>query len=134
MSAWISGFLGLALSLWIGTSVLSLEQNDVLWAIVGSNLGGLIGATLTLRAEKVPQLKATLLRGAAGTWAFLAVLYFSILLALAPVMRERNAFFWLVVPVIMSSGLMLNWFFGPLQDWFFRRSNAIGDENLQSES
>lgn len=122
LAALTTGTLSSVLVFVIGKGVLSLDSGDLLLAIFGSNLGGLIGGTLTLQAEKVSWIKNHILRGALPTWSLLVALYFVTLLGVAPAMRELRNFLWLVFPVIMTSGLMIPHVFGPVQDWLMRRS------------
>jgi|GEM_PF-4314643 len=121
MAAWIVGGCGTFLVGWIGYEKLGISlSNSLLW--VGySNFLALAGALLTLQLEKIVWIKRTLLRGAAGTWGFLTLFYFGLLLLLIPLLREWQVISWMFVPLMMSTGLMMNPFFGPIQDALVRR-------------
>jgi hypothetical protein len=122
MVAWIAGFLGSAFCLGIGVLKLGYSPAEVLWWIGAANLMGVVGPMMTLRAEQSPGFKSRVLSGRWQTWIFLLVTYFGGLLLLVPALQEAQVFFWVVVPLLMSTGLMLNPIFGPLRDWMVRNA------------
>lgn len=122
MAAWIVGGCGAFLVGWIGYGKLEIPLSVSLLWVAYSNFVALAGVLLTLQFEKVVWIKRTFLRGAGGTWGFLSLFYFGLLLLLIPSLRELRAFAWMIVPLTMSTGLMLNPFLGPIQDTLVRRS------------
>lgn len=122
MAAWITGGLGTVLV--VGLASLRFQipiATSLVWVGI-SNLVALVAVLWTLRLEKIGWLKRTLLFGSLKTWAFFVTVYFGFLLGLIPPLREWNLLLWMVMPLVMSTGLMLNPLFGPIQDALVRRS------------
>jgi hypothetical protein len=119
-SALINGFIGLGLSLWIGTQALDFSAKDIIYFVVISNFASVISLILTLAAEKNPWLKKTFLNHTLKTWAMLATLYYSILLFFCPLLRSTHALLYLSLPLILSTGFGIL-AFGPIQDQIVRK-------------
>lgn len=132
MAAFLIGLIGVATSLAIGNLHLGIEVSDIFRAVLASNLAGLIGGTLTLSAERVGWIRARILTRGYRTWALLSVLYFGISLAGAPILRDSLVLAQLALPLIMSTGLMLNALFGPVQDWLMHRRQFKENPALRS--
>jgi hypothetical protein len=120
VSAWVNGFIGLFVSLGLGTQILGFSVGDCLRLIVGSNFAGFTALLLILIGEGFPGIKRTLLRHGGWTWFFFASLYLGLLLGPAPELRSWRPFWILIVPLILSTGFIIL-LFGPIQDWRVRR-------------
>lgn len=130
MAAWMIGGLGSVGVAWVGYQKFGVTLGTILYWIGLSNLCALIGGVLTLRLEKVSWCKRTLLRGSNRTWAFLLIFYFASLLLFAPGLRDLRILTSEIVPLLMSTGLMLNPFMGPIQDYLVRRAQR--EERLRA--
>ena len=130
MAAWIVGGSGVLLSLWVGCYHFAFSVPEILFWIGVSNLAAFAGVLLTLQLEKVAWIKAYFLAGTARTWGFLTLVYFGVLLAPAPELREWPVLSWMFFPLLMSTGLMIPPFLGPAQDWIVR--NAQRRERLKT--
>lgn len=124
MVAWGIGITGLALSAWLGITTFGWQAREVAISVGAANLAALVSGLLVLRLEKVRWIKAHVLTRSLKTWAVLAALFFGLLLALAPPLRVEGVLLRQLIPLLMSTGLMLNPVFGPVQDWLTRRAQA----------
>lgn len=122
MTAWMIGGLGSVGVAWLGYQKFGVSLGTSLFWIALSNLSGLLAGILTLCLEKISWCKRTLLRGSSRTWAFLLFFYFALLLLFAPGLRDLRVLTWEIVPLLMSTGLMLNPLMGPIQDYLVRRA------------
>jgi len=113
--ACVNAFLGLLLTIGIGTQVLDLALTDSLRDVLASNVAGLISLLLVLKGQATPWVRRRILTRSLVTWVFLVGIYFSLLLAFAPALRDPQIFIWLVLPLILSLGFIIM-LFGPLQD------------------
>ncbi|MEK6578181.1 MAG: hypothetical protein AABZ55_03055 [Bdellovibrionota bacterium] len=121
--AFFNGLVGFSATVIVGIRVLGMTLGQILIVWIISLMAGLISLFSTLAAERNHWLKTQILRGSLLTWGFLVVVYFGILLALAPQMRNVDHLVWLSVPLIAGQGwaIML---FGPIQDRIVRRSQT----------
>ena len=115
IAAFMSGILGLSLSLGLGMGRLALTGPEVIGALLVSNLAGLLSLILTLQAEQVPWIQKYFLNRTLKTWTLLATIYFGILLGALPYLRSIHVLVILAFPLILSTGFCL-FFFGPIQD------------------
>lgn len=121
MSAWINGFIGVFATFMIGTYRLEMTASEIVQCIVASLISGLIAPILILKAEKTPWIRKYVLTRSLKTWAFFVGIYFGVLLALAPSLREVECLTWLAMPLIMSTGFSIL-VFGPIQDRLVARA------------
>ena len=119
LSALISGTFGAALTYWVGTRYCGLGWVDCLWAILASNGAGFFALLLTLALERRPAIRRVLLGSALRTWAALAILYVSFMVALDPALRSLSVVAALVLPLIWATGFMLP-LWGHAQDGVIR--------------
>ena len=126
-AALLNGFMGFWLTLLISRGSLQLELSDALLSLFASNFAGLVALVLTLRIERRLERFKIWLNRSFVTWSVLITLYFSILLACAPVLREGKVLLSLLLPLILSTGFSLI-VFGPIQDFLVRREqrNQLG--------
>ncbi len=122
MAAWFVGGLGTLLAGWLGYRELGTSITDVAIWVGISNAVALVGGLLTLQLEKISWIKETLLAGTFRTWVFIVCFYFGFLLILIPELREVRALAWMTPPLLMSTGLMINPLFGPIQDQIVRNA------------
>lgn len=133
MAAWIIGVVGAALSFWMGSN-LGFSSGEVALQVAATNLAAFAGGILTLQAEKVTWVKTWVIPDGVRTWLFLAMLYGGIQLAMAPGLRDWEIYLRMALPLVMTTGLMLNPCFGPAQDWLVRRSQRRTREQAVSAS
>lgn len=119
--AFFIGLFGLLSVGIIGSQVLALSFGEILFIWTVSLITGLFSLLTTLAAERNTWVKNHILRGSVLTWAFLVILYFGILLALAPQIRDVENLIWLFLPLMVAHGWTLL-IFGPIQDQIVRRS------------
>ena len=120
-AAWINGFLGVALTSYVGTQVLGLHWEAPLRCILATNIAGLAALLITLRAEKTPWMRSRVIYRPLWTWVLFLSVYFGTLLGFAPEMRVGRQFAWLILPVILSTGFAIL-VFGPIQDRLVARA------------
>jgi hypothetical protein len=120
IAAVINGSVGVILTIILGTEVLHLNFNDLILCLAASNLAALISVLTTLHAEKVLWIRQRWLNRSAKTWALLVSLYFGILLAASPSLRNIQSLIYLALPLILSTGFAIL-VFGPIQDFIVRR-------------
>jgi len=113
--ALLNGFIGLVSGLLIGTLLLGLEPIDILICLLVSDLAALVALLSTLCAERSVILKKFWFRRSYQTWSILLILYFGILLAACPVLRNWKNFFGMLAPMIFATGFSII-VFGPIQD------------------
>jgi hypothetical protein len=111
--------LGTTLSFAIGMRVVHLTAPQIILSVVASQVGGLIGLLVTLRAEKNPTIRKHILNRSLKTWTLLFAVYSGFLLLISPALRDLRAFAWMVVPLMISNGLCII-AFGPIQDRLVR--------------
>lgn len=122
MFAFMVGVTGAVLSSWIGVSKFGYSLGEALLWVGAVNLVGLVSSLTTLAMERVTRLKTSLLAGGLRTWTVLLILYIGGQLLLIPPMRHLLFFAAMVIPLLMSTGLMIQPIFGPIQDRLIRRS------------
>lgn len=115
--AFLNGLIGLGLGLAIGSNTLGLKNTDIFLCVLSSNVAFLIALLLTLQSERV--FKKWLNRSA-KTWALVLTLYGSMLIVLAPPLRNLHTLLYLSIPLILSTGFAIM-VFGPIQDHLVRR-------------
>lgn len=120
IAALLNGFLGLAITLAIGVGHFGLNIWDVLECILGSNVAAFTALLMTLQAERQPWILKYILNRSLKTWALITTLYFGILLALSPALRDVHVFLVLVLPLMLSTGFCII-LFGPVQDYLVRQ-------------
>ncbi len=119
MSAIVIGVISAALTFGVGKFVLGMGLPALGWIFFCSVLGHFFGVMLTLKAAE-----HKLIRGAPLHWGMLYVVYFAVLLGLAPETRQWARILWLFIPLQLGHALVgLLW--GPLQDrWVRKRQRA----------
>ncbi len=115
-SALFNAFLGISLTLVLSTMKLGLSFTDGVVCIVGSIVAGLLALLLYTAAGRNPWTRRHIVGGALRTWIFFLAAYFGLMLAFAAPLRETVNFEWLIIPVILATGLTIM-IFGPIQDW-----------------
>ena len=120
VTAILCGIIGSVLTFWIGAG-LGLSVPEMLLCLAATSVACVVSGILTLQAERLPWLKARVLRGGFRTWTLLAVLYFGTLAAVAEPLRRGEILIRLAFPLILATGFAIQWAFGPLQDRIVRR-------------
>lgn len=115
MSAWINGFLGLFLTLAIGTLRLGFEPLDAFWCAAASNISGFLALMAYSKANRVAWTKRHVVFNPFSTWLFFLTTYFGLELLLAPQLRVAQNFMWLAFPTMMVTGFAIL-AYGPIQD------------------
>jgi hypothetical protein len=128
--AFINGWIGLGLSLWIGRGVLDLDYSEIFLSVGASNLAALVALLVTLRAERVEWIKKNFLSRSFKTWALLTGIYFSILLSISPTLRSMENLVWLFPSLVLSVGFIII-IFGPIQDHFVRQRQKMAHEPIR---
>ena len=119
-AALLNGFIGSWLTLWIARGMYDFEISEAILCISISNLAGLVALVSTLQIERsLESLKGWLNRSFV-TWTLLVVFYFTILLSLAPLLRNPVILISLLFPLVLSTGFAMI-LFGPIQDYLVRR-------------
>ncbi len=121
MAAWVNGFLGILVSYIVGTQVLSLSAMDVGIALFASNLGGLIALLVILQLEWQPWIKRNVLTRSRRTWPVFLAIYYSVILAIVPALRDVRTLLIMALPLALGNGFAIR-LFGPIQDQLYRRS------------
>lgn len=121
MAAWINGIVGVLASFGIGIAVLGLEGLEVFRCIGASLVAGMLALVLTLKAERIPWIRAHVLNRSLKTWVVFLGLYFGGMLALAPALRDARVLGWLLLPLILCTGFTIL-AFGPMQDRWVARN------------
>jgi hypothetical protein len=116
-------FAGIAsiVTLALGKGIVGWSARDVLRVILVSNLAAWCCLPTTLALERVAWFKRSVISGWLRTWLLFTGIYFSVLLALEPGMREPRVFAILILPVIFTSGYTI-FIYGPIHDFFIKRS------------
>ena len=120
MATWFFGVLGVISTYWVGTRYFGFSQQDVILCIVGAMIAGFLSLLSTLALERQAVLKKHVMNRTLKTWVVLAILYSSLLVVIAPALREPRTFVLMFIPVVMCTGLMIP-VFGPVQDRVYRR-------------
>jgi hypothetical protein len=110
---WI--MLGLSSSLLLGTRFLGMSAWEVAHSVVASNVAGFVGLLVTLWAERNEASRKLFRSRPLKSWGILTFCYFSILLLLAPQMRDWGRVAALFLPLMLTKGFVAL-AFGPLQD------------------
>jgi hypothetical protein len=121
LSASINALLGSALVVWIGTHFLGFSLWDCIVCIIGTNVAAFFAMILILQLEWVPAIKRNVLTRSRRTWPVFLMLYYGILLALAPAVRGWRPLAILFLPLALSNGFGIL-AFGPVQDWLVARN------------
>lgn len=116
----VTGFIGLALSIFFGVEFQLLPLSEILVAVAASNVAAFMGLILTLRAEKIAWVRQNILTRALASWTLLSAIYFTLLFVLAPFLYDFNVLKWLFFPLLLSTGFAIV-VFGPVQDLNMRR-------------
>src|SRR4051812_38411243 len=98
MVALFNCILGVALSFGAGLGILHLDMDAILRSLLASQVGGLIGLLVTLRAERAPWIRANVLNRSLKTWTFFAAIYFGALLLISPALRDVRVLLWMTFP------------------------------------
>lgn len=120
-AALLFGTAGTLLSLWVGGEFFGLNYLQVLWTVLVANFAGLVSLLLTLRAEGIPALKNKWLNSGLKTWALISVLYLSMMVTFAPVLRTPLTLLGMFLPNLLSTGYSIL-VFGPIQDRIYRNA------------
>lgn len=116
----VTGFVGLAISIFLGLELQLLSLNEILVGVAASNCASFLALILTLRAEKVAWLREKVLTRALASWTLLSTIYFILLFSLAPFLYDFDVMKWLFFPLLLSTGFAIV-VFGPVQDHNYRR-------------
>jgi putative effector of murein hydrolase LrgA (UPF0299 family) len=119
-AAILNGILGSFLSIIAGFEILMLGWDDLCLCLIASNLAGLIALLSTLQIEKLSWFKKIKLQSTFKTWSLLIFIFSSLVLVLAPPLRQLENFAILILPLVLSTGFSLL-AFGPIQDSLVRR-------------
>lgn len=124
MTAWINGFLGVALTLAIGTLQFGMEPGTLARILLVNFASGLLSPLAILKLEGIPWVRQNILTRSLKTWAIFVTLYFGGNLLLSPELRSWPVFGWLGFPLILATGFSIL-AFGPIQDGFVRRRQRL---------
>jgi hypothetical protein len=119
VAACTTGIFGALLTYWMGSRYFGFDSAESLRTIGAANVAGFFSGLLALALERRGKVGRLLMGNAFKAWFVLFILYSSILLALAPALREFWAFTVMFVPVVFSTGFMLP-LWGPTQDRILR--------------
>lgn len=118
--AFSNGIIGSIISFFLGISYLGLSPLEVLQCLGAANFASLISVLVTLTAERAKWIPNTRYFRTTKTWSLLVILYCSILIGLAPPLRETRNLTILFLPLLLSTGFAIL-VFGPIQDSIVRR-------------
>lgn len=120
IAALVNGLVGLGICLGIGLNLLHMGIGDIFISVLASNLASLLSLLVTLHAERIPWIKENILNRSLKTWGLLSCSYLGLLICLAPPLRQSPHFFYLLAPLVLSTGFAIL-LFGPIQDFLVRR-------------
>jgi hypothetical protein len=119
-AAILNGLVGSGLTAWLGYQLLGLGSHEVIRCILVSNFAGVLALLITLRAQRVfSWMSSQIAFRTLKTWIFTASIYFGILLAFVPALRDFHCLMILAIPLILPTGYGII-VFGPIQDFFVR--------------
>jgi predicted exporter len=129
--ALVMGTFGAFLTYWVGTHFCGLSTQDVVMAVLISNLSAFVTVLSVLALERQSDFRRRFMGSFVQVWAFMGLFYFGILLSLVPALREWKTLAILLLPLLLSIGWMLP-LFGIAQDKLIARVQRKALENKKA--
>ncbi|MGK5085559.1 hypothetical protein WDW37_19905 [Bdellovibrionota bacterium FG-1] len=126
MVAVIVGMIASGVSVYCALHVLAWNLEEILWAIVKTNVIGFVVLLTTLAVERQEFTRRIgLMANLTRIWTFFWIVSFGLLFLLEPKLRELHTSQVLLLPLLLSAGLMVP-LFGQAQDAVVRRIQRPG--------